>query len=60
MVLPWYAEYVQAAAEDSAAGQSGAEPETEDGQRAVRAVCEGDDAWPACLRLPTGRYFSVL
>lgn len=47
MVLPWYSECVQAAAEDSAAGSSGAEPEAEDGQRTVRAVCEGDDVWPS-------------
>lgn len=36
-------ESVQTAAEDPAAGQSGAEPEAEDGPTAVRAVCEGDD-----------------
>lgn len=36
-------ESVQTAAEDPAAGPGGAEPETEDCQRAVRAVCEGDD-----------------
>lgn len=51
-VSKWYihgvflsVESVQTAAEDPAAGQSGPEPEAEDGQRAVRAVCQGDDVW---------------
>lgn len=35
-------ESVQTAAENPAAGPSGAEPEAEDCQRAVRAVCEGE------------------
>lgn len=35
-------ESLQTAAEDPAAGQSGPEPEAEDGQRVVRAVCQGD------------------
>lgn len=56
-------ESVQTAAEDPAAGQSGPEPEAEDSQRAVRAVCQGDDVcliiyteyimrstWQACLQ----------
>lgn len=36
------AESVPATAEDPAAGQSRAEPEAEDRQRAVRAVCQGE------------------
>lgn len=35
-------ESVQTAAEDPAAGPNGSEPEAEDGQRAVRAVRQGE------------------
>lgn len=37
-----FVESVQTAAENPAAGPSGAEPEAEDCPRAVRAVCEGE------------------
>lgn len=37
------AESVPTAAEDPAAGPSGSEPEAENRQRAVRAVCEGGE-----------------
>lgn len=45
-------ESVQTAAEDPAAGQSGPEPEAEDRQRAVRAVCQGD---PDHIHIKDGR-----
>lgn len=44
------AESVPAAAEGPAAGQSRAEPEAEDRQRAVRAVCQGE----ACQKQLSG------